>query len=204
MNNNILRNKIKSFIYGHGRGWCFSQSDLAHLASRGSIDAALSFFASNGIIRRVMIGLYEYPQYSAVLKRCVATDLHQAACALARKFKWDIQPSGETALNYLGLSTQVPGQSVYYSSGASKTYKIDGRKLIFKKSASKETHFKHNETALVVQALKAMGKEQMTEEFLARLEPVYSKSVWEKIQKDASGSRDWIYETIKRLSDMSK
>lgn len=154
MNNNILRNKIKLFIYGHGRGWCFSQRDLARLASRGSIDAALSFFASNGIIRRVMIGLYEYPQYSRVLKRCVATDLHQAACALARKFKWDIQPSGETAL--------------------------------------------------VVQALKAMGKEQMTKEFLARLEPVYSKSVWKKIQKDASGSRDWIYETIKRLSEMSK
>lgn len=57
MNNNILRNKIKSFIYGHGRGWYFSQGDLAHLASRGSIDAALSFFAANGIVRRVMIGL---------------------------------------------------------------------------------------------------------------------------------------------------
>lgn len=128
--------------------------DFAHLASRGSIDAALSFFASNGIIRRVMVGLYEYPQYSTLLKRNVATDLHQTACALVRKFKWDIQPSGETAL--------------------------------------------------VVQALKAMEKAQMTKEFLTKLEPSYSKSVWEKIQKDASGSRDWIYETIKRLSEMSK
>ena len=85
--------------------------DFAHLASRGSIDSALSFFAANGIIRRVIIGLYEYPQYSTLLKRNVATDLHQTACALVRRFKWDIQPSGETALVVQALKTMGKEQT---------------------------------------------------------------------------------------------
>jgi len=39
----------------------------------------------------------------------------ELASALARKSGWRIQPSENTALDRLGLSTQVPAQSVYLS-----------------------------------------------------------------------------------------
>ena len=39
------------------------------------------------------------------------------AHALARKFNWRIQPSGDAALNLLGLSTQVQGRWIYLSDG---------------------------------------------------------------------------------------
>lgn len=39
--------------------------------------------------------------------------------AIARKYNWTIAPSGNTALNLLGLSTQVPSKWKYVSYGFS-------------------------------------------------------------------------------------
>ena len=67
-------------------------------------------------------------------------------------------------MDLLGLSTQVPGRWVYLSDGPSREYALgeDGRQLLtFCKSALKETGFKLRESGLLVQALKALGKERV-------------------------------------------
>ncbi len=81
-------------IYGHGRGWAFSQKDFQDL---GRVDMALKRLADEGTIRRVMRGIYDYPRYSDLLKQNVAPDIHQIAQALARKFGWRIQADGASA-----------------------------------------------------------------------------------------------------------
>ncbi len=53
-------------------------------------------------------GVDDYPRFSKFLDQSLSPDIDQVARALARKFRWRIQPSGATALNFLGLSTQVP------------------------------------------------------------------------------------------------
>jgi hypothetical protein len=58
------------------------------------------------------------------LEQQVSPDIDQVARAIARKFRWRIQPSGTTAMNILGLSTQVPGRVVYLSDGPDRGYKI--------------------------------------------------------------------------------
>jgi hypothetical protein len=47
-----------------------------------------------------------------LLQQELSPDFDQVAQAFARKFNWRIQPSGDTALNLLGLSTQVPWRVV--------------------------------------------------------------------------------------------
>jgi hypothetical protein len=69
----------------------------------------------NGTIRRVIRGLYDYPRFSTLLDQELSPDTDQAAQALARKFRWRIQPIGAVAQNLLGLSTQVPARIVYLS-----------------------------------------------------------------------------------------
>ena len=46
--------------------------------------------------------------------------MQQVANAIARKFNWRIQPTGDTALTYLGLSNQVNGNYTYLSDGPNK------------------------------------------------------------------------------------
>lgn len=194
-----LSESIFYFIAGHGRGWAFSSSDLAGRFARQQIDNGLSDLAEANKIRRVARGLYDYPRYSDLLQKTLSPDIDQVAYAYARKFNWRIEVSGESALNLLGLSTQIPAQYVYLSDGSSKSYDVMGTQLNFKKSTLKDIGFKHRESTLIVQALKALGKEHLSTEIFAKIREQIDAKSHSKVLRDTQGSTGWIYEAIKEI-----
>ena len=194
-----ISESIFYFISGHGRGWAFSSSDLAGRFARQQIDNALSDLAEANKIRRVARGLYDYPRFSDLLQKTLSPDIDQVAYAYARKFNWRIEVSGESALNLLGLSTQIPAQYVYLSDGLSKNYDIMGVTLSFKKSSLKDIGFKHRESTLIVQALKALGKEHLSENVFAKIREQIDAKSFAKILRDTQGTTGWIYESIKKI-----
>ena len=161
----------------------------------------MSSLAKAGDIRRILRGIYDYPRNSEILKRPVAPDLSEVAAALARKFNWNILPEGNTALNLLGLSTQVPAKYIYFSSGPSRTYDIDGQTLELRKKSSRETAMRHPESMLVVHALKTLGETYATPELIARLKTRYSAAQWRKIKSDTTTVTGWIYDIIRGMAD---
>jgi hypothetical protein len=198
-----IENKSSARIYGNKRGWAFSKIDFLDLGSDADIRKALSELAAKGTIRRVLRGIYDYPRISKLLDTEMGTDLDQLARALARRSGWRIQPSENTALNLLGLSTQVPAQSVYLSDGPSKTYEIGKQQLVFKKRTLKESVFKHKESELVVQALKALGQERIDEEVLQRLTDTWTPNIWKKILRDTKTAPAWVSDMILNISKRS-
>lgn len=195
---NISESKFY-YIAGHVRGWAFSFSDLAGRFARQRIDNALSDLAQDDKIRRVARGLYDYPRFSDLLQKTLSPDIDQVAYAYARKFNWRIEVSGESALNLLGLSTQIPAQYFYLSDGPSKSYDIMGVTLNFKKSSLKDIGFKYRESTLIVQALKALGKELLSESVFAIIREQIDPKSYNKILRDTQGSTGWIYEAIKQI-----
>jgi len=187
------------FIAGHGRGWAFSPSDLAGRFSRQQVDSLLSELTRQGRIRRVARGIYDYPRFSELLQQTMSPDIDQVAAAYARKFGWRVEVSGESALNLLGLSTQVPGRYVYLSDGPNKRYEVTGAELEFRKSVLKDIGFKYRESSLLVQALKALGKEQITAAVIDKARAQLDPKLFEKILKDTQGATGWIYEAIKQI-----
>ncbi|MDR1916011.1 MAG: DUF6088 family protein, partial [Synergistaceae bacterium] len=109
------KNRVLYRIYSRGRGWAFSATDFTGDLARWKVDRSLADLAREGKIRRIAQGLYDYPMYSGILKKEIAPDIHRAADALARKYGWRIYPDGNTALNYLGLSTQIAAKHIYLS-----------------------------------------------------------------------------------------
>ena len=194
-----IAESIFYFIAGHGRGWAFSSSDLAGRFARQQIDNALSDLAETNKIRRVARGLYDYPRYSDLLQKTLSPDIDQVSYAYARKFNWRIEVSGESALNLLELSTQIPAQYVYLSDGPSKSYDVMGTQLSFKKATLKDIGFKHRESTLIVQALKALGKEHLSTEIFAKIREQIDPKSHNKILRDTQGSTGWIYEAIKEI-----
>jgi len=164
-----------------------------------NIHQALSSLTKTGKIRRVCRGVYDYPRYSELLNRQLSPDLDQVAHALARKFNWRIQPSGDTALNLLGLSTQVPGRWVYLSDGPGRVYDVGSHTLVFKKSALKDVGFKYRESGLVVQALKALGREHVDQKVIQGIRKQLESKGCERILRDTRSVTGWIYDTIKRI-----
>lgn len=196
-----IENKASARIYGNQRGWVFSKIDFLDLGSDADIRKALSELAKKGTIRRVLRGIYDYPRISKLLNSEMGPDLDQLARALARRSGWRIQPSENTALNILGLSTQVPAQSVYLSDGPSKTYEVGKLQLVFKKRTLKESVFKHKESELVVQALKALGQERIDEKVRQKLSKQWSPELWRKIVRDTKTAPGWVCDAIRKIAN---
>lgn len=192
-------NKILSRIYGRGRGWAFIPSDFIGEFERKQIDNALSDLTKDGKIRRICRGMYDYPKYSELLGQELSPDHAQVAQAFARKFNWRILPTGDAALNLLGLSTQIPGKFIYLSDGPNRKYSILSYHLEFKKTALKEIGFKFRESGLIVQALKALGKEQITAEVIEKIRKQIAPEKCGKILKDTKTVTGWVYDAIKQI-----
>ena len=194
-----IENKIYKRIIGHGRGWVFSGRDFARLGSRSAIDTALYRLFERGIIRRVIRGIYDYPRFSELLGQRLGPELDQTAHALARKFGWRIQPSGATAQNVLGLSTQVPSKLIYLSDGPDREFRIGRTTLQFKKTPLKESGFKLRESSLLVQALKSLGQDYITPEVLAQIRSWLPASLRSKVLSDTTTVTGWVYAAIREI-----
>jgi hypothetical protein len=199
-----IEQKILSRIYGRGRGWAFTKTDFVAGFGEVNIHQALSSLTRAGRIRRVCHGVYDYPRHSELLGETLSPDIDQVAQALARKFNWRIQPSGDAALNLLGLSTQVPGRWTYLSDGPSREYPIGeaGRQILaFRKSALKEAGFKLRESGLLVQALKALGKERIDAAVIATLRRQLDPKLRSRILADTRAVPGWVLQVIKRVCE---
>lgn len=190
-------------IYGHQRGWAFSKNDFLDIGSDVAIRKILTRLEKKGTIRRISRGVYDYPRISKLLNTEMGPDLDQLARALARKSGWRIQPSENTALNLLGLSTQVPAQIIYLSDGPSKTYEVGKQQLTFKKRTLKESVFKHKESELVVQALKALGQERIDDEVQQKLADTWTPTMWKKILRDTKTAPAWVSDIILNISKLT-
>lgn len=98
---------------------------------------------------------------------------------------WAILPSGETALNLLGISTQVPAQWQYFSDGPSKTYERQAGTLAFKHRPNKETTLLSPKTALLVQALKALGEKRVDDSVVDTLRAKFDQKELERAAREA-------------------
>ena len=199
-----IEKKIVNYIYGKGRGWAFSPKEFSQFGSRGSIDISLHRLLKKGTIRRVTRGIYDYPAFSSFLNTKLNPDIDQVAGAIARKFGWQIQPSGPAALNLMGISTQVPGRFVYLSSGPDRSYQIGNIKLQFQHTVLKEIGFKLAESAILVQGLRSLGKENITDAVIKEMSKWLKPFLKSKILKDTKTATDWIYQAIKKICEEGK
>lgn len=195
-----VEDSILSRIYGNGRGWAFSQADFADLGSRSAVDLALHRRAREGVIRRVIRGIYDYPRQSEALRGPVSANVDQVAHALARKFAWRIQPDGATAQNLLNLSTQVPARVIYLSDGPDRAYTVGRTKLTFEHTALKEAVFKLPESRLIVQALKAFGENRITPRIISQIREQFDPALRKRILLDTKTATGWIYAAIQEIA----
>jgi len=198
---NNIHKSIVNRIYGHGRGWIFSTSDLSDFGARPAIDSALRRLTEQGTIRRIARGLYDYPEFSKLLNQQLSSDIDEIARALARKFGWRIQPSGAIAENLLGFSTQVPAKAVYLSDGPNRSYRIDKTTLSFKHTALKEVGFKLRESGLIVHALKSIGREHVTPKVIAQIRAWLPESMRTKVLMDSKTATGWVRAVLQRAAE---
>lgn len=187
-----------------GEGAVFTPKDLLDVANRGMVDMTLKELVAAGILNRLGRGLYNYPKMSSLLKAPLAPDVDAVAQAVARRFRWHIVPSGAHAANLLGLSTQVPAKAVYLSDGPTKTIQLGNRDLLFKHARPKDLGADADpSSAIVIQALRYLGKEAVGQETINALRSRLPKPARRRLLADTRYASDWIYAAAKAVADGS-
>ena len=199
MKRNISFNQIEERIRNSQKGTIFLTSDFIDLASSDAANKALLRLEEAGLIRRILFGVYEYPEYNEFLNEYVEPSADRVAHALARKFGWTIIPCGDTALNLLGLSTQVPSVWLYVSDGTYKEYTYGNTTIKFKRTTNKEISKLSYKTALVIQAIKALGKENITNEIINKIAQATTDEEKAQMFAEAKYATSWIYDIIKTI-----
>ena len=190
-------NQIRGNIEKAENGSVFVTTDFTDITDKKTVNMGLIRLADEGLIKKILFGVYYKPEFSKLLGEAVAPSPNKVAHALARNFGWTIVPCGDTALNLLGLSTQVPSQWVYVSDGAYKEYTFDNTTIKFKRTTNKEISKVSYKTALTIQALKALGKENITEQVILRLKKILTDEEKEKMLAESKSATSWVLELIK-------
>ena len=194
-NLNIIRKRIQESRAGS----VFVASDFADITENVKVGVSLSRLEEEGMIKRIMRGVYYKPEYSKLLGENVAPSPNAVAYAIARNFGWSIVPCGDTALNLLGLSTQVPVAWSYVSDGPYKDYSFDNTIIKFKHTTNKEISKLTPKTALVIQALKTLGKDNIRNETIERIKESTTLNERKIMLREAQYATAWIYEVIKLI-----
>ena len=195
------QSQIEERIAGYHYGAAFSASDFLDIAEANSVSQALFRIEKNGEIRRVLNGIYDKPAYSELIQEYSVPRIDKIAEALARRFNWNIAPSGETALNTLHISAQVPNVWEYVSDGPYRNYMVGSTLLKFKHIMPREISGYSPITAMIIQGIRAIGKGKLTQEQRDRFSSVLTAEYRETILIETRTASGWIYKEIKNICE---
>lgn len=195
-------NKKIEDIMTSNTGEIFSINDFYGLGTKNTIKSVLYRLNEEDKITRLIDGLYTKPKYSEILKEYSYPDANALAEKIADKFSWTISPTGDTALNYTGLSTQVPNEYIYISDGPYRQYDYRNKKILFKHTSNRNITSYSKELSILVQAIRALGKDGIGEEELKKL-AVFAQNIKEDLKRDTLKLPFWIQEILEKIQEIN-
>ena len=196
-----ITNQIEK-IMSENQGKVFSINDFYNLGTKNTIKSILYRLNKENQITRLIEGLYIKPKYSKILKEYSYPDANEIAEKLANKFSWTISPAGDTALNYIGLSTQIPNEYIYISDGPYREYLYRDKKIIFKHTTNRNITSYSKELSILIQAIKALGKDNIGKEDIKKL-AIFTKKIKENFKEDTLKLPFWIQEVLRKIQEIN-
>lgn len=162
------------------------------------VGSILSELTSEGMLVKIAHGIYAKPRKSRF--GVVLPSVDKVVQAIAIRDNAEVLPSGMTALNALGLSTQVPMNYTYLTTGSERTVNLSNRKVVLKRGVPKNFCYGTRLISLLVQALKALKKENVGESELNVIRQLVLKETdKETLVKDIDMMPAWMKRIIKPM-----
>jgi len=190
---------IKERIIQNGKNRMYVNSNFADLQNDALVSKVLSRLAAEGLLVRITQGLYLYPKMTKY--GIVMPTLFEIAQAISEKEQAHVIPSGMTALNNLGLSTQVPMNAVYITDGTPRKLKIGNRTITFKRATPKMFAYKSALFRLVVSAMKVLGEKGVSDDVVNHIIKVLEKEDdREALRHDYMMAPQWIRKKLSSIT----
>ncbi len=184
-------NNISKCIISKPKGVLLFPEDFNKLGTSAAIRKALQRLREKGLIKQVSQGIYVRPKISELIGEVMPT-AEEVAQGIAKRDKIKLVPTGTYALNALGLSTQVPMNLVFLTDGAPRTIKVGKRTIKLKRTTPKNLLAKGKISALVIQALREIGKDNPTKSEIQKIVTLLKKEDNKKLMHDIDLAPVWI------------
>lgn len=168
------------------KGEIFFIADFTELGNYEAVRKSLQRLTKDESIERIAKGIYFLPKKHERLG-IIYPHAEQIAKAIAKRDKARIIATGSTALNLLGISTQIPLKVVFLTDGSARKIKVGKQTIEFKKTNPKNLSIEHRLANLVIQGLKAIGEKNVTQEQLQQIQSII----------DQSDQRELVYQNLK-------
>ncbi len=169
----------------------FPQFDLEYVTK------LLAQFEKEGLITRIAKGIYVKAKKTRF--GLVYPSAFELVTEIAKRDKAKIIPTGETAANRLGFSTQIPMNTSFLTSGSSRTLSLGNRTVTLTHGAPKNFAYKGKLMPELVQALRSIGKNNITETVEKRVAQLLNETPeTTTIEHDLLLTPVWIRQIIKR------
>lgn len=157
----------------------------------------LSIFEKEGLITRIAKGVYVKARKTRF--GVVYPSAYELVKEIAKRDKAKVYPTGDTAANRLGFSTQVPMNACFLTSGTPRTLKLGNRTVTLKHGVPKNFAYKGELMPELVQALRNIGEENITEDVEKRITQLLAETPeTQTIEHDLLLAPVWIRQIIKR------
>lgn len=198
---NTITQTITRRIRAKKRGWVFTPKDFLDVGSRAAIDQTLSRLVKQGTIRRLDRGVYDFPKLHPTLGTLSpsANDLAQAIATQTGDIAF---PSGATAANLLGLSTQVPAKPVFMTNGASRTKRIAGRSIKLQHARVPISTQISDKANFVLQALYYLGKNNIDNAVLLKCAAQMNKNDFRNLLPVLPRIPGWMADAVLRMQNL--
>ena len=163
------------------------------------IGKILQRMTQEGKLVRLSRGIYLKPKMTRF--GILYPPVDEIVSLVARRDHAEVLPSGNVALNKLGLSTQVPMTYEFITTGSARILSLGERTVIFKRSVPRNFAYKGKMTSILIQALKAVGQGNVTPEMKTQIRTLYQQNPEkDTIDKDLNIAPRWMKELIKPLA----
>jgi predicted transcriptional regulator len=195
-----VENKIEKTIKSKPKGFLLFPEDFSHMGSAESVRKALQSLKEKGLIKSVSHGIYVRPKTNEFIGELLPS-AEDVAQAIAKRDKIRLVPTGSYALNALGLSTQVPLKLVFLTDGAARTIEVGKRTIKLKRTTPKNIMAKGKISALVIQALREIGKDRATSAELDKIIKLLKEEDPKDLLYDIALAPEWIKKIMKQATN---
>mgnify|MGYP000894072460 FL=1 len=177
-------------------GSLFFIDDFVAFGNAKAVGKAMERLVKSGEMHRVAKGIYVRPVKDKVLG-IVLPGIEDIAEAIRKRDKARIVPTGSYAMYKLGLTTQVPMNVVYYTDSTPRKVKVGKQTINFKRASARNLSAIGDISRLVIQALKTIGKEKVTEAELHKVKELLKQEKPYHLQHDMKIAPEWIRKLLR-------
>jgi len=193
----LVRQRIDSLPNGEP----FTPSAFLECGTRASIDQVLTRLTKSGVIQRLTRGIYVRPEVSRFVGKVMPEPM-QVAQTVAGSSGAVIQVHGAEAALRLELTTQVPTQPVYMTSGPSRRMLIGQMEIRLQHVSRRKLALVGRPAGLALSAMWYLGKVDVTPALVEKIRIKLGSSEFEALKGAASSMPAWMSDAIYRCDRM--